>query len=45
MSATANAVAGLLNLLLFFAVPVVGVLDLHDRAEGHLAWLVETMTA
>ncbi|MHB6911181.1 hypothetical protein [Streptomyces sp. CB02959] len=30
------AVAGLLNLLLFAAVPVAGVLDLHGRAEGHL---------
>ncbi|MCE4946249.1 MULTISPECIES: hypothetical protein [Streptomyces] len=33
------AVAGLLNLALFIAVPVVGVLDLHDRTEGRLGFL------
>ncbi|GAA2665445.1 hypothetical protein [Streptomyces lunalinharesii] len=33
------AVAGVLNLVLFVAVPVVGVLDLHDRTEGRLGFL------
>ncbi|WP_063727276.1 hypothetical protein [Streptomyces sp. RTd22] len=32
------AVMGLLNALLFVAVPVVGVLDLHGRTEGPLGF-------
>lgn len=32
------AVMGLLNALLFVAVPVVGVLDLHGRTEGALGF-------